>query len=119
MNTLLVDFVGHRLSLWSRHLERCGLDVTTAETADAAMEKLTLMRFDTMVINMGLPGGTALSVSDYAIFKNPDIRIVAVSSDKFFSDGTLFKFIPNLRSHLADSVHVEDMSATVAHYAAH
>ncbi|MEO1562148.1 MAG: response regulator [Pseudomonadota bacterium] len=117
MNTLLVDDVKPRLELWARHLERNGLSVAKSVSASDAYQKLAIAPFDAMVLNMAMPGGEALSIADYAIFRLPKISIIAVTSDRFFSDGSLFQIIPNLRSHVSETVPVEDLGATLAHYA--
>ncbi|MEM0978441.1 MAG: response regulator [Pseudomonadota bacterium] len=117
MTTLLVDNFAPRLRLWSKHLIRQGLSVVTAGSGEDAYLTLNSQKFDAMVLNMGLPDGEALSISDFAIFRNPEIRIIAVTSDRFFSDGTLFNYIPNLRTHVADTVQIEDLTAAIYHYA--
>ncbi|MEO0342818.1 MAG: hypothetical protein AAF198_05215 [Pseudomonadota bacterium] len=119
MKTLLIDHLHPRLGLWARHLERHGMTVVTAASADEAFRALATGQFEAMVLNMGLPDGSAMPIADYAIFKNPDIKIIGVSSDQFFSNGTLFSYIPNLCSQLGDSVPPEDLGATVAFYAGH
>ena len=119
MDTLLVDYVKPRIDLWARHLERQGVIVTKALTPDDAYRCLSVTAFDTMVLNMGMPHGEALSIADFAIFRSPDISIVAVTSDRFFSDGSLFRFIPNLCSHVTETVPIDDLSNTLTHYAKH
>jgi len=119
VKTLLVDHLQPRLNLWLRHLERQGLEVESAATSDDAFAMLARRKFQSMVLNMAMPDDQALNIADYAIFRYPDISIIAVTSNRFFSDGTLFSYIPNLRSHVAETVPMDDLGATLTYYASH
>lgn len=72
--------------------------------------------YDAMIIEPVLSGGGGLPVADFATFRNPDVIIIAVTKSDFFSSGSIFELIPNMRGLLHTPVRPEDLAAYVEHF---
>lgn len=117
MRILLVQHNVDLSELWSRFLQRQGVDVVQAATQAAAIEKLRFEKFDALVLDIVLPDGGAIAISDYATYRYPDVPIIAVTSTSFFSDGSIFDLIPNARSLMRTPLRPDDLAAVLEHYA--
>ncbi|GHA56198.1 response regulator [Amylibacter ulvae] len=105
-------------TIWCRHLRRQGLDVVQALSQDQAMDELRDHDFGALILNLKLPESNVLAISDVATYRNPDIAIILVTADRFFSDGSIFDLVPNARSFVNDQVRPDDLAAMVDHYSA-
>lgn len=103
--------------LWKRHLERADCDVTLATAQDAATEILNTEKFAVIILDLVLEQGNALAIADYASFRQPDAQVVFVTNTSFFSDGTLFQHIPNLRAVVQRETPPADLTEMVRYYA--
>ncbi len=101
--------------LWQNFLERQGFDVALVGDQRAAIEKLRFDQWDVLVIDLMLPASSALAISDYASYKNPDISIIVVSANSFFSDGSIFELLPNARGFMNQPIEPDDLAAVVDH----
>lgn len=90
--------------------------MTQAYSQAEAISFIRFADFDALVLDVVLPDGGAIAISDYATYKKPDIPIVAVTSSSFFSDGSLFNLIPNACSLLRTPVRPSDLAAVLDHY---
>lgn len=102
--------------LWCDHMERQGATTVLAPDQESAINALRFQRFDALVINLLTPNCSVLSISDLATYRSPDIAIIVVTSNSFFSDGSIFDIIPNTRGFLHSPVAPEDLAAMVEHY---
>lgn len=116
MRILLVQHNEDLSELWARFLQRQGVDVVQAATQLAAINKLRFEDFDALVLDLVLPDGGAIAISDYATYRCPDVPIIAVTSTSFFSDGSIFDLIPNARSLMRTPLRPDDLAAVLEHY---
>ncbi len=116
MKILLVQNNEGLADLWSGFLRRQGVDVIVAYTQSQAINVLRFHDFDALVLDVVLPDGGAIAISDYATYRQPDIPIVAVTSNSFFTDGSIFELIPNARSVLQSTLEPGDLAAVLDHY---
>lgn len=117
MRILIVEEKLELGTLWKRHLERAGCDVTLATGQDAATEILNAGTFSVIILDLVLEHGSALALADYASFRQPDAQVVFVTNTSFFSDGTLFQHIPNLRAVVKRETPPADLTEMVRYYA--
>ena len=117
MNILLVQHNEGLSDLWTAFLRREGVRVTQAYSQAEAVDILRFNSFDALVLDVILPDGGAIAISDYATYRQPDIPIVAVTNSNFFTDGTIFDLIPNARSLMHTPVRPSDLAAILDHYA--
>ncbi|MEM1388708.1 MAG: response regulator [Pseudomonadota bacterium] len=116
MNVLIVNSKPDLAQLWARHVMRQGADVACVETEMSAVQFLQKRTFDIIVLDLMLDGGSAFAVADYASYRQPDARVVFVTSSHFFSDGSIFRHIPNACAFLPSGTPPEDLAAVVGHY---
>ena len=101
--------------LWKGFLERQGFEVALAVNQPDAIDKLRFDHWDVLVIDLMLPDASALAISDFASYKNPDISIIVVSASSFFSDGSIFELLPNARGFMNQPIEPDDLAAVVDH----
>ena len=116
MNTLIVERNADLGLIWQRFLERQGVSCDHVCDETAAYAALRSGSFDALVLDLEMEGGAAFRISDFASYRNPEIAIITVSANAFFSDGAVFELIPNARGMLREPLRLEDMAALVQHY---
>ena len=114
---LLVQHNTGLSDLWAKFLQRQGVEVKQAATQMAAIDLIRFEEYDALVLDLVLPDGGAIAISDYATYRCPDVPIIAVTSTRFFSDGSIFDLIPNARSLMRTPVRPHDLVAVLEHYA--
>lgn len=102
--------------IWCRHLQRQGNKVTLASDEKQAIDLLRFSPFDVLVLDISTQNASVLGISDYATYRNPDVAIIVVTANSFFSDGSIFELIPNARGYLHTPVQPDDLAALVEHY---
>jgi len=112
---LIVEARASLGKLWQSFLQRQGYDVELVANQPDAIDKLRFKSWDVLVIDLMLPGASALAISDFASYKNPDIAIIVVSASSFFSDGSIFEHLSNARGFMNQPVEPEDLAAVVDH----
>lgn len=105
-------------TIWARHIRRHGFEVTTVRTQADAVDVITHEAPQAIVMDLGLINGSPIAIADFASYRCPDAKVVFVSRDSFFSDGSLFKLMPNTAAHLNAATAPDDLAAIVEHYAA-
>lgn len=116
MHVLIVESrpdLGH---LWERHLTRQGMDVAVVPSEAEATGYLASRPVDIIILDVVLSEGSALSVADYANYRQPNARVIFVSSTSFFSDGSIFAHAANARVFVPAGTPPEDLAAMVEHY---
>ena len=116
MKVLIVESRSELGDLWQRHLQRQGMDVVNVTTQDAATAYLSAETVDIIILDLVLEDGSALAVSDYAQYRQPDARVIFVTSTSFFSDGSIFNHAANARAFLPAGTPPDDLVAMVEHY---
>ncbi len=116
VQVLIVEHDRDLADIWAGFLRRQGLQCTIAIDATEACSALRVKSFGALVLDTALPGGEAFEVADFATYRDPDIPIIAVTAQGFFSDGAIFELIPNARGLLRAPLRPEDMAAMVEHY---
>ena len=101
--------------LWQSFLQRQGFEVDLVGNQPDAIDKLRFKIWDALVIDLMLPNSSALAISDFASYKNPDISIIVVSASSFFSDGSIFELLPNARGFMNQPIEPDDLAAVVDH----
>ena len=118
MHVLIVESNVNLGTLWRRHLERMGYDVSLVHSGDDAVSVLRHRPVEVIVMNVVLEEGSALAVADFASYRRPNARVIFVSSSSFFSDGSIFRHAGNACAFLRAGTPVEDLAALVEHHGA-
>lgn len=116
MRVLIVESNPGLGSLWQSHIERLGGTVDLVNTQAEAIEVLRRDAVSVIVLNLILEQGSAFAVADYASYKSPDARVIFVSNTSFFSDGSIFKLMPNTCAYVPLDTPPEDLAAIAQHY---
>lgn len=116
MRVLIVESDPNLGWLWKRHLERFGAEVLHVRDQDGAVAILEREEIDVIVLDLVLAEGSAIAVADYAAYRRPQAKVVFVTNTSFFSDGSIFRHIPNACAFLPSATRPEDLAAVVEHY---
>ncbi|MGB7240753.1 MAG: response regulator [Sulfitobacter sp.] len=116
MNVLIVQSRRELGTIWQKHLERQGMNVTCAAGQVDAIHHLSVNAPQIIVLDLVLADGSALAVADYASYRQPGTQIIFVTNTSFFSDGSIFAHSPNACAFLPSSTPPEDLAAMVEHY---
>jgi len=57
-----------------------------------------------------------MAVADYASYRQPEIKVIFVTSDSFFSDGSIFSYMANACAMVPTRTPPEDLAALVEHH---
>lgn len=115
MRVLIVEHNEDLGRIWAGFLERRGLTVELATSQKDAIANMRFNDFDALVLELVLPDGGAIAISDYATYRFPDIPIITVTSGSFFSDGSIFQLMPNARGLMRTPFKPDDLAALLEH----
>lgn len=118
MTLLIVESNPELSAVWRRHVERQGREVLVANGQADAIHVLQTRRVALVVLDLELANGSAFAVADYAAFRHPNMPVLFVTANRFFSDGSIFAHAPNACAYLAAGTRPEDLAQMVEHYAA-
>lgn len=116
VNVLIVEENPDLGGVWQRHLERQGATVTLCLNDSDGINHLRDNAVDMIVADLDLAGGGASAVADYAAYRQPDARVVFVTSSSFFSAGAVFANSPNACAFLPAQTEPDDLAAIVHHH---
>lgn len=116
MQVLIVESDPNLGRLWARHLDRLGANVSVAGTQFAAVETLRAININVIVLDLMVRDGSAFAIADFASYRRPDARIIFVTNTTFFSDGSIFRHIPNACAFVQTETPPDDLAAIVEHY---
>lgn len=116
-NVILIVASNAELSaIWARHLRRQGEEVVILRSQEEAVTFLQDQTAEVIVLDVMLVEGSAFAVADFASYRRPSARIVFVTRNSFFSDGSLFRHIPNTAAILQERTPPNDLAAIVAYH---
>ncbi len=119
MRVLIVQSNANLAEIWRGHLARRGVDVAVAGTQQRAIRVLqTEPAVDVVILDLVLPQGSAFAVADFASYRRPEAKVIFVTNTTFFSDGSIFRHIPNACAFIQSETPVDDLAALVEHYGA-
>lgn len=102
--------------IWARHMERQNQSVVVTTSESEAIKHVREAPIDVIVIDLMLENGSAFSVADYVSYRQPGARIVFVTRTSFFSDGSLFRHVPNTAAILQEDAPPSDLAEIVAYH---
>jgi len=118
LQVLIVESSAELANVWAGHLRRQGAEVAIAHDADDAIARIGAVDFDVLVINLELQSGSSLAVADFAEYHSPGTSVIFVTSTGFFSDGSIFSLVPNVRALVDTDTPPSDLAAMVEHFGA-
>lgn len=118
MRVLIIESRKQLAELWTRHIERQGVEVFCAASTSDAIRLVRQNEIDVIILDLVLEDGSAMAVADYACYRRPDARVIYVTSTTFFSDGSVFAHMPNACGYVPTSTPPGDLAAMVDHLGA-
>lgn len=103
-------------NVWARHLERQKHAVIVTSEETEAIETIRDNDISVIVLDLMLQSGSAFSVADYVSYRSPSTKIVFVTKTRFFSDGSLFKHVPNTAAIIQENAPPSDLAEIVAYH---
>ena len=120
MHVLIVQPNASLATIWQRHLERQGAVVHVGANQEEAIHVLqTAGEINVVVLDLVLETGSAFAVADMASYRQPRAKVIFVTNTTFFSDGSIFRHIPNACAFIRAETPPEDLVAIVEHYGVH
>ncbi len=117
MHVLIVQSNGGLAEIWRAHLERQGATVDVAANQEQAIHVLqTREAVNVVVLDLVLETGSAFAVADMASYRQPGAKVIFVTNTAFFSDGSIFRHIPNACAFIRAETPPDDLVAIVEHY---
>ena len=117
MHVLIVQSNTSLANIWQRHLERQGATVDVAvDQAEAIHVLQTRASINVVILDLVIENGSAFAVADMASYRQPGAKVIFVTSTAFFSDGSIFRHIPNACAFIRAETRPDDLVAIVEHY---
>lgn len=117
MRILIVESAPELGQLWQGHLERSGARVDIAGSAAEAETLIDRNGYRVVIIDIHADRGAVLPLTDLIGFRWPETRVILVTRDGFFSDGSVFGLGANVHAMLSPDVQPDDMVALVEYHA--
>jgi len=102
--------------IWKQHLQEVCRKVDLVAGQDAAVAVLERNDVRVIVLDLGLAEGSAMAVADYASYRRPGAKVVSVTQDAVFADGSIFQHMPNACAFLPARMPPSDLAAVVEHH---
>ena len=102
--------------VWARHLQRQCHRVHVATSSGEAIDHVRDHAVDVVVLDLMLEQGGAFSVADYVSYRRPGTKIVFVTRKSFFSDGSIFRHVPNAAAIVQEDAPPSDLAAIVTYH---
>lgn len=103
-------------NIWARHLERQNQAVVVTTSETDAVSFIRDNPVQVIVLDLMLENASAFTVADYVSYRRPQTRIVFVTRASFFSDGSLFRHIPNTAAIIQEDAPPSDLAEIVAYH---
>lgn len=116
MDVLIVEKDPELGRVWKSHIQRMGAQTTLVSQQSAALHKISQQAFDVLIVNLNFRGGDAMALSDYASYRRPEMKIIFVTSNTFFSNGSIFEYMANACAMVPESTPPEDLAALVDYH---
>ncbi|MFV2033683.1 MAG: response regulator [Halocynthiibacter sp.] len=116
MRVLIVESDPDLGRIWKKHIERADCTVDLAGTQEAAIDLLQTQNVAVIILDLVLEHGSAFAIADFASYRRPEARVVFVTNTTFFSDGSIFQHIPNVRAFLQRETPPDDLAAIVEYH---
>lgn len=116
MKILIAEGNLEKGKVWSNHLARQGACVKLCPDQDSAVLALTLECFDVIILNLDMADGHAVSIADYAAFRQPTAKVIFITGSTFFADGLIFSHCQNACACLSEHTAPQDLAALVDYH---
>ena len=116
MRVLIVEENADLGQIWARTIARLGVEVCVATSQSEAVDIMREGDVSVIILDLVLNNGSAFAIADYASYRMPDAKVIFVTNTTFFSDGSIFRHIPNACAFVQSETPPDDLAAMVEHY---
>ena len=116
LEILIVASTAELGRLWQRHLARRGGMVDLADRVAAAEALIARKAYQVVIIDIHADDGEVLPLTDLIGFRWPETRVILITRDGFFSDGSVFGLGANVHAMLSPDVPPDDLVALVEYH---
>lgn len=116
MSVLIIENDPNLGRIWCRYIERQNLDCRLVGSQADAIEVLQSEDIRVVILDLQLENGSTIAVTDYIAYRYPDIKIILVTSDRFFSDGSIFNLVASVSAMVGQETPPEDLAAIVQYH---
>ena len=116
MRVLIVESNPGLGEVWCKHIQRLGCEVVVAASQNQAIDTMRDREVSVIILDLVLREGSAFAVAVFASYRHPDAKVIFVTNTTFFSDGSIFRHIPNACAFVQSQTPPEDLAAMVEHY---
>ena len=116
MRVLIVEGNPDLGQVWAGSIERLGVDVSVATSQHEAIELMRETEVNVIILDLVLQNGSAFAIADFASYRHPEAKVIFVTNTTFFSDGSIFRHIPNACAFVQTETPPDDLAAMVEHY---
>ena len=116
MRVLIVEANPELGRVWARSIERLGVKVSVANSEVDAIDVMSKLEVNVIILDLVLQEGSAFAIADFASYRHPDAKVIFVTNTTFFSDGSIFRHIPNACAFVQADSPPDDIAAMVEHY---
>ena len=109
MRILIVESCERLARIWQTHLEAQGCQTEIAVNDADALAAIRFSNPEILVLSLGANHANALALADFAAYQIPDSRVIFVSRDSFFSDGSIFAHAANACAFVGHDVAPSDL----------
>jgi DNA-binding response OmpR family regulator len=118
MEILIVEANCDLGRIWQRHLQRFCFGVDRVTSSSQAIDRLQVAKYSVVIIGADDAVIGSISLTNVIGFRSPTSKVIFVSNDQFFSDGSIYQLLSNDCIHLPANAKPEDICAYVSHYSA-
>lgn len=116
MRVLIVESNPDLGKVWAGSVQRLGVDVLVATSEADAIEQMQETDVNVIILDLVLDSGSAFAIADFASYRYPEAKVIFVTNTTFFSDGSIFRHIPNACAFVQTETPPDDIAALVEHY---
>lgn len=117
MSILIVENNRNLGRIWQDHIRRQGRACHLVFSQDDAVDSFEDHTYELVILNLDLLEGSAMAVSDYVAFRYPETKVILISAQGFFSDGSVFSVISNACAMVGACIAPNDIAALVDYHA--
>jgi DNA-binding NtrC family response regulator len=117
INVLIVEADPGLGGRWAVAIQGPEVAVSHVRTQGDAIARLQHGQIDVIVLNLVLPGESALAVADFAHYRQPNARVIFMTASDVFADGSIFQMSGNASAFLQADMAADDLAAIVQYHA--
>jgi DNA-binding NtrC family response regulator len=117
MSVLIIENDPDLGQVWRRYIQRQNLDCELVQSQSDAIDVLQTQDVCVVILNLSLKDGSSIAVTDYIAYRYPKVKVILVTSDRFFSDGSIFNVVASVSAMVGQETPPEDLAAIVEYHA--